>query len=109
MKNIILGNEVERMPDFAFRFMKFLFHIFYLFKSVRKDLVLFGLRKGDYVADWGCGTGAYVKKASEMAGPDGKVYAVDVHELSIEAVNKIKSLILNYKRFFIILLGDLIV
>lgn len=89
MKNIILGNEVERMPDFAFRFMKFLFHIFYFFKSVRKDLVNFGVEKGDTVADWGCGTGAYVKETSEMVGADGKVYAVDVHELSIESVKKI--------------------
>jgi len=89
MKNILLGNEVERMPDFVFRFMKMLFHIFYLFKSVKKDLELFGVKKGDTVADWGCGTGAYTKAASEMVGPEGKVFAVDVHELSIQTVSGI--------------------
>jgi ubiquinone/menaquinone biosynthesis C-methylase UbiE len=89
MKSIILGNEVERMPDFAFRFMKLLFRFFYLFKSVHKDLIKFGIRQGDRIADWGCGTGAYIKAASEMVGMEGKVYAVDVHEMSIESVNKI--------------------
>ena len=89
MKNKILGTEVERMPDPVFRFMKFLFHIFYFFKSVKKDLERFGVKRGDVVADWGCGTGAYVKTASEMVGPDGKIFAVDVHELSIETVNRI--------------------
>jgi len=97
MKNIILGTEVERMPDFVFRFMKILFRIFYFFKSVRKDLEDFGISPGDNVADWGCGTGAYIRAASEMAGPEGKVYAVDVHELSIEMINKIinKNKLLN--------------
>jgi ubiquinone/menaquinone biosynthesis C-methylase UbiE len=89
MKNAILGNEIERMPDFVFRLMKILFHIFYLFKSVRKDLELFGVKKGDVIADWGCGTGAYTKTASEMVGPEGRVFAVDVHELSVETVNGI--------------------
>jgi len=91
MKNIILGTEVERMPDSVFRFMKFLFHIFYFFKSVRKDLEAFGLKKGDVVADWGFGTGAYIKEASEIVGAEGKLYAVDVHEMAIETVNKIVS------------------
>ena len=91
MKNIILGTEVERMPDSVFRFMKFLFHIFYFFKSVRKDLEAYGLKKGDVAADWGCGTGAYIKEASDMVGPDGKVYAVDVHEMAIETANRIVS------------------
>lgn len=91
MKNKILGTEVERMPDSVFRFMKFLFHIFYLFKSVRKDLEAFGVKRGDIIADWGCGTGAYTKEASEMVGVEGKVYAVDVHEMAIETVNKIIS------------------
>ena len=89
MKNVILGTEVERMPDFVFRLMKLLFHFFYFFKSVRKDLDRFGVGNGDKVADWGCGPGAYIKEASEMVGSEGKVYAVDVHELSIESVNKI--------------------
>jgi ubiquinone/menaquinone biosynthesis C-methylase UbiE len=89
MKNVLLGNEVERMPDLVFRLMKVLFAFFYLFRDVRKDLVKFGVKNGDNVADWGCGTGAYIKDASKMVGHDGKVYAVDVHELSIETVRKI--------------------
>ena len=38
-----------------------------------------GIRGGMKVADFGCGTlGHYVFPASQMVGPEGKVYAVDI-------------------------------
>ena len=89
MKKILLGTGIDRMPDIVFRFMKILFAFFYLFKNVRKDIERFGIKKGDSVADWGCGTGAYTRAVSEKTGPTGKVYAVDVHELSIDTIKKI--------------------
>lgn len=87
----ILGTGVEKMPDFVFRLMEIIFSVYYLFKSAGKVLSGLGITKNDIVADWGCGTGAYVRPASEMTGSGGKVYAVDVHELSIKAVKKIIS------------------
>lgn len=37
------------------------------------------LRKGDRVADIGCGTGAYTIALAQEVGDMGQVYAVDVH------------------------------
>jgi len=48
----------------------------------------FGIQKGDVVVDYGCGPGRYVRKASELVGAEGLVYAADIHELAIEAVQK---------------------
>ncbi len=46
----------------------------------------FGLRKGDIVADIGCGPGFFTIPAAEIVGPDGKVYAADVQSEMIAAI-----------------------
>jgi ubiquinone/menaquinone biosynthesis C-methylase UbiE len=89
MKNILFGNEIERMPDFAFRMMKVLFVFYYFFNPSKKYLEKFGIKTGNTVIDYGCGTGACVRDASEMVGDKGLVYAVDVHEMAISSVEKL--------------------
>lgn len=38
-----------------------------------------GIRNGDKIADFGCGTlGHYVFPAAQLVGPSGKVYAIDI-------------------------------
>jgi ubiquinone/menaquinone biosynthesis C-methylase UbiE len=92
MKNRLLGNEVERMPDFTFRMMKILFAVFYFFKPVRKYLHTFGIKPGTIVVDYGCGTGAFISETSKMVGANGTVYAVDIHEMAIaSAVSVIRK------------------
>lgn len=46
------------------------------------------IKTGDIVIDYGCGSGGYTKKISELIGESGKVYAVDIYDLAIEAVKK---------------------
>jgi ubiquinone/menaquinone biosynthesis C-methylase UbiE len=41
-----------------------------------------------YVLDYGCGPGSYTLLAAEMVGPSGRVYALDIHPLAIEKVQK---------------------
>jgi len=89
MKNRLFGNEVERMPDFAFRIMKILFVIYYFFKPAGRYLKKFGIKPGFTVVDYGCGTGACLRDASSMTGEKGFVYAVDVHELAISSVEEL--------------------
>jgi ubiquinone/menaquinone biosynthesis C-methylase UbiE len=48
----------------------------------------FAIKKSDIVIDYGCGSGGYTKKISELVGDSGKVYAVDLYEQAIEAVKK---------------------
>lgn len=48
-----------------------------------------GLRRGAWVADLGCGsTGHFVFPAAQMVGADGKVFAVDIRKLALQAVEK---------------------
>jgi ubiquinone/menaquinone biosynthesis C-methylase UbiE len=89
MRNCLFGNEVERMPDSVFWIMKQMFKIFYLFKPVDKYIARFGIKQGDIVVDYGCGPGAFIQKASLLAGENGTVYAVDLHEMAISAVNEL--------------------
>jgi len=92
MKNALFGNEVERMPDFAFRMMKIFFVVYYFFKPAGKYLRKFGIKPGSIIIDYGCGTGAFIKDASKMVGVNGLVYAVDVHEMAIESVERLKKM-----------------
>ena len=88
VNNKLLGSNMDRMPDLAFRGMSFLFLIWGIFASPAKKLKKFGIKAGDTVIDFGCGPGNYIKAVSQLAGSNGIVYAADVHELAIKAVNK---------------------
>jgi ubiquinone/menaquinone biosynthesis C-methylase UbiE len=89
MKNVLFGNEVERMPDIIFWFMKKLFKLYYFIRPVDKYIIRFGIREGDTVVDYGCGPGSFIKSASLLTGVTGMVYAVDIHEMAISAVSEL--------------------
>jgi ubiquinone/menaquinone biosynthesis C-methylase UbiE len=85
MTQKFFGNEMDKMPGWAFRMMSFMFFFLDIFKNSDKKLDGINIKEGATVVDYGSGTGRYLKKASELAGPSGTVYAVDIHELAIEA------------------------
>jgi ubiquinone/menaquinone biosynthesis C-methylase UbiE len=85
MKKVLCGGEMDRMPDWAFRIMSGIFTVADLIKSPAQKLDSFHLQQGQTVVDYGCGTGRYLKQASELVGETGLVYAVDIHELAIES------------------------
>ena len=88
VKSKLLGNNTDRIPDLAFRAMSFLFIIWGIFAAPMKKLSKFGIKEGNTVIDFGCGPGNYIKAASQLSGNNGIVYAADVHELAMKAVNK---------------------
>lgn len=47
-----------------------------------------GVRPGQTVLDYGCGVGSYAIPAARMVGDEGVVYALDIHPLASEAVEK---------------------
>jgi ubiquinone/menaquinone biosynthesis C-methylase UbiE len=69
--------------------MQFFFRITDIFVTLDKKLDTYGIRPGFTVIDYGCGPGRYIRKASALVGPEGKVYAVDIHELALQAVDKL--------------------
>jgi ubiquinone/menaquinone biosynthesis C-methylase UbiE len=86
MKSIIFGSNRGRITDVSFRLMSFVFAIRDLFMHPWLLLDEFRIERGQTVVDYGCGPGSYLRRASELVGPEGRVFAVDVHELAIKAV-----------------------
>jgi ubiquinone/menaquinone biosynthesis C-methylase UbiE len=84
----MFGNDRERIPDLAFRIMSLLFVIRDRLTSPWSILDRFSIERGQTVVDYGCGTGSYLRRASQLVGPEGRVLAVDVHELSMKAVSR---------------------
>lgn len=46
----------------------------------------FGIEEGMKIADFGCGAGYFTVLIAERTGPDGKVYALDIQESSLDSV-----------------------
>jgi len=72
-----------------------------MFSNPDKNLAQLGLREGMRVADFGAGTGFYVKSASARVGHTGKVYALDVQkdllktleaDIAIAGVNNVECI-----------------
>jgi ubiquinone/menaquinone biosynthesis C-methylase UbiE len=88
MKKLLCGNEMDRMPNWAFKSMAFMFNVTDLFKSPDGKLKPFNIQQGQTVIDYGCGTGRFLPGASALVGEKGLVYAVDIHELAIKSAFK---------------------
>jgi len=49
------------------------------------------LRPGTQILDFGCGPGSFSVAAAQLVGESGKVFALDIHPLAIEKVQKLAS------------------
>lgn len=54
------------------------------FRKPRDFMEYVGVRPGDMILDHGCGIGSYSIPAAEMTGPEGTVYALDIHPIAVE-------------------------
>ena len=82
----------ERMSDTSFRLMIGVFSLIdRLFPIVKRRAKSFDLQPGMTAVDYGCGPGRYTLHFSKVVGETGKVFAVDIHELAIEAVEKMAA------------------
>lgn len=89
IKNIVQKRKSERMPDWHFKFMNLIFHVMdFIYPYIDKRVKKFGLKPGMTVVDYGCGPGRYTTRFARLVGRHGKVFAVDIHELAVEAVKE---------------------
>ena len=76
------------MNNLHFKFMSF----GYLFRDLGhpplEKVREAGIQPGVHVLDYGCGPGSFAIAAAELTGETGKVYAVDIHPLALESVQK---------------------
>jgi len=72
----------------AFRAMALLFRLRDLIHPPVRTLEDAGIKPGMTVLDFGCGPGAFSIAAAQLAGPDGKVYALDIHPLAVRSVQR---------------------
>jgi ubiquinone/menaquinone biosynthesis C-methylase UbiE len=89
--------KTEKMSKKSFKFMNFAFKIIdFIYPYIKKRSKTFGIPKDMKVIDYGCGPDRYTVKFAKIVGESGMVYAVDIHEMALDEVNrKIKKLGLN--------------
>jgi ubiquinone/menaquinone biosynthesis C-methylase UbiE len=81
----------EPMSNFHFRFMSLAYKFRDYFKPREDVLREVGIGPGSRILDYGCGPGSYTIIAAELAGPAGKVYALDIHPLALQTVRDATS------------------
>ena len=74
------------VPNWYFRGMAFLLRMFERFKKPRERLIRAGLKRGQIVLEYGCGAGSFTVPAATLVGPEGVVYALDIHPLAMDMV-----------------------
>jgi len=77
-----------KMSNLHFKGMSVLF--FFRDRLRPREAVLeeVGIERGFQVLDYGCGTGSYSILAAKTVGDTGSIYALDIHPLATEKVEK---------------------
>ena len=76
------------MSNAMFEMISLTAAVFYKVMNLSGQLQKSGVHEGQTVLDFGCGSGYYTIVAARMVKDSGKVYALDIHPLAIEAVKK---------------------
>jgi len=78
----------KQQSNLDFKFMSYFFSLRDKIKKPINKVGKIGIQTGNTIIDYGCGPGSYTFPAAELAGPKGKVYAVDIHPMAIKNVQK---------------------
>jgi ubiquinone/menaquinone biosynthesis C-methylase UbiE len=82
--------KVKQKPisNIMFKIISLTAEAFYKVMDLNKQIRKSGVREGQIVLDFGCGSGHFTVVAAKIVGERGKVYALDIHPLAIQAVKK---------------------
>jgi len=75
---------VASLGNYLFCIFFFWMWIFTIYETPRKrreKLKKAGVKEGQVIVDLGCGPGRFTNLAAKIVGPEGKVYALDIHPL----------------------------
>jgi len=74
-----------------FRLMSLTYKFRDLFSPRIDILQEVGIRPGFHVLDYGCGPGSYTIPLAQLVGNSGKIFALDIHPLAIQMVQRIAA------------------
>ena len=72
----------------SFRVMAWYLRFRERFRKPAEFVSTLGIEEGHKVLDYGCGVGSYTIPAARTVGESGRVYALDIHPIAIERVEK---------------------
>ena len=81
-------DKQKPMSNIVFKMMSLTAVAFYKIIDLNKQVRRSGVGEGQTVLDFGCGSGYFTVAAAKTVGESGKVYALDIHPLAIQAVKK---------------------
>jgi ubiquinone/menaquinone biosynthesis C-methylase UbiE len=76
----------QPQSNLSFRLMTMEFRFRDWLRPPVKILQAAGLKRGMQVVDFGCGPGGFSVAAAKLVGPQGRVYAFDIHPLALKAI-----------------------
>jgi ubiquinone/menaquinone biosynthesis C-methylase UbiE len=79
------------MSNLSFRFISLMFKVRDFVRPRDEILREAEIEPGAHVLDYGCGPGSYTFLAADIIGPTGRAYALDLHPLAVEKVQKAAS------------------
>ena len=79
------------MPNLGFKLMSLLFKVRDFLRPREDVLKEAEIKPGFHVLDYGCGPGSYSFVVSELVGDAGKAYALDIHPLALQRIQKVVS------------------
>jgi len=83
--------NTKKQSDLDFKLMSLTYKLrdFHLPRmNILKEV---GIKEGFHVLDYGCGPGSYILPLAKLVGESGKIYALDINPLAIQAVQGIVS------------------
>lgn len=81
----------KAQSDFDFKAMSLTYKFRDLFSPPKNILAEAGIEQGFHVLDYGCGPGSYTLPLQRLVGDSGKIYALDIHPLAIQKVQRIAA------------------
>ena len=76
------------VSNIHFRMMVNIMSVVKNIRNIKKEIIRSGIKEGSSVLDYGCGPGFCTIPAAKIVGSQGMIYALDIHPLSIEIIEK---------------------
>lgn len=85
---MIIKKEKKPVTNIHFNMMVNVMSIVKNIRNIKKEILRSGIKEGSHVLDYGCGPGFVTVPASKIVGSHGLIYALDIHPLAIDIINK---------------------